>query len=166
MPGFAIYAIPAGQGGRIGLCALPGRKGRYPQDFARILEWRPDLVLSMTEFQELRTSAATAFFDDLRDNAVPFRHLPICDFGVPQGDTLANWPGAAHEACALMQQGGRVLAHCFGGQGRSGMAVLRLLVEMGEPAEQALARLRNIRPGAVETDAQQAWAAAGAVRRD
>jgi protein-tyrosine phosphatase len=166
MPGFAIYDIPAGEGGQIGLCPLPGRAGSYHQDLAQILEWRPDLVLSMTEIDELRTGGASTLIDDLRRNSVALRHLPIRDFGAPRGNTLANWPSAAHEACALMQQGGRVLAHCFGGQGRSGMAVLRLLVEMGEPAEQALARLRTVRPGAVETDEQYAWAAAGAVRQD
>ncbi|MBR9844091.1 MAG: protein phosphatase, partial [Rhodobacteraceae bacterium] len=49
--------------------------------------------------------------------------------------------------------------HCFGGCGRSGMAIMRLLVEMGEEPEAALARLRAVRPCAVETEAQRLWAA-------
>ncbi|MDH5531227.1 MAG: protein phosphatase, partial [Paracoccaceae bacterium] len=44
------------------------------------------------------------------------------------------------------------------GCGRSGMAVLRLMVEAGEPVDVALIRLRKVRPCAVETDAQLAWA--------
>ncbi len=55
-------------------------------------------------------------------------------------------------------QGGRVLVHCMGGCGRSGMALLRLMVESGEPADRALARLRAVRPCAVETPEQLAWA--------
>jgi hypothetical protein len=39
------------------------------------------------------------------------------------------------------------------------MAILRLLVEMGEQPEEALQRLRAVRPCAVETDAQFDWAA-------
>jgi hypothetical protein len=41
------------------------------------------------------------------------------------------------------------------------MIALRLMVERGEPAEAALARLRAARPGAVETAEQLAWAQAG-----
>jgi len=36
---------------------------------------------------------------------------------------------------------------------------LRLMVEHGEAPNAALQRLRMVRPCAVETDAQQAWAA-------
>ena len=51
-----------------------------------------------------------------------------------------------------------VLVHCFGGCGRSGMLVLRVMIEAGEPAGTALKRLRQVRPCAVETEAQMAWA--------
>ena len=65
---------------------------------------------------------------------------------------------AAARAKALLAQGGRVLVHCFGGCGRSGMAALRLLVELGEDPDEALARIRAVRSCAVETEAQMAWA--------
>ena len=48
-----------------------------------------------------------------------------------------------------------------GGCGRSGTAVLRLMVEAGEEASVALGRLRAVRPCAVETPEQFAWAAGG-----
>ena len=53
---------------------------------------------------------------------------------------------------------GRVLIHCKGGCGRSGMVALRLMIEAGEAPDEALARLRSVRPCAVETDAQMRWA--------
>ena len=40
------------------------------------------------------------------------------------------------------------------------MAVLRLMFEAGEDAQAALIRLRAVRPCAVETEAQLAWASA------
>jgi len=57
-----------------------------------------------------------------------------------------------------LQTGGSVLVHCKGGCGRSGMAALRLMVEAGEDPHLAFARLRDVRPCAVETEAQLAWA--------
>ena len=41
------------------------------------------------------------------------------------------------------------------------MIALRLLVERGADGHDALANLRSVRPGAVETDDQLAWALAG-----
>ncbi|SMY06745.1 hypothetical protein LOM8899_00875 [Flavimaricola marinus] len=58
----------------------------------------------------------------------------------------------------LLGQGGKVLVHCFGGCGRSGMAVLRLMIEAGEDGATALTRLQELRPCAVETEAQRVWA--------
>jgi hypothetical protein len=46
----------------------------------------------------------------------------------------------------------------MGGCGRSGTALLRLMVESGEDPIPALTRLRAARPCAVETPAQFAWA--------
>jgi hypothetical protein len=44
------------------------------------------------------------------------------------------------------------------------MAALRLMVEAGEPPDTALGRLRAVRPGAVETEDQMAWARRGSPR--
>ena len=57
-----------------------------------------------------------------------------------------------------VNNGDRILIHCRGGCGRSGMIVLRIMIEFGEDPEEALERLRKIRPCAVETEAQENWA--------
>jgi hypothetical protein len=41
------------------------------------------------------------------------------------------------------------------------MALLRMMVDTGEPGAQALARLRAVRPCAVETEDQRLWAVSG-----
>jgi protein-tyrosine phosphatase len=82
-------------------------------------------------------------------------HLPVTDFGVPEG---MDWAGVHNETRSVLANSGRVLIHCFGGCGRSGMMVLRMMIAAGETGDAALARLRQIRPCAVETDAQLAWA--------
>ncbi|MDG0986802.1 MAG: protein-tyrosine phosphatase family protein, partial [Paracoccaceae bacterium] len=55
-------------------------------------------------------------------------------------------------------EGSRILVHCRGGCGRTGMIVLRIMVEFGENPDKALQRLRRIRPCAVETKDQENWA--------
>ena len=47
--------------------------------------------------------------------------------------------------------------NCMGGCGRSGMFLMRLLLEMGWSSE-GLERLREFRPCAIETEQQKFWA--------
>ncbi len=157
MTEFSINDVSAGTG-RIGICPMPGRYGVYRLDIATVKAWRPDLVLTMTELHEMERIGVTNLAGDLAAFGCDWLHLPITDFGVPTGETLADWPAAATRACEILAPGGRVLVHCYGGCGRSGMAVVRILVEMGEPPEMAVARLRAVRACAVETEAQMIWA--------
>ncbi len=147
-------------GGRIGICAMPGRGGDYRRDLAQILRWSPAMVLTMTPQRELDYAGAGGLGDDLEQSGVAWRHLPVSDFGAPGADVAALWPGVSAAALAILAARGRVLAHCYGGCGRSGMALLRLMVEAGEAPEVALRRLRAVRPCAVETEGQYDWASA------
>ena len=155
---FDIAEAPLGNGW-IGISPAPGRGGAYQADLTRILQWGADMVLTMTTSVELERLGAADFGADLDSAGVVWRHLPIPDFGAPPPEVEALWPEVSAEAHGILARGGRVLAHCYGGCGRSGMALMRLMVEAGEEAEPALARLRDVRPCAVEMPAQQAWAA-------
>lgn len=154
---FGIYAVGAA-GGRLAISPIPGRGGSFEEDMQRLLDWGPQLVLSMTTAHEMGATGAAQMPYRLARAGVRWLHLPVEDFGAPDGETAAYWPQAAAGARAVLTTGGRVLIHCFGGHGRSGMAALALLVDLGEDPGDALARLRQARPGAVETGAQQAWA--------
>lgn len=164
MERFEIYEVSAGTG-RLGICPMPGRDGRLEADLQRLFEWHPSLVLTMTSHAELARAGAHSLSDQLHAQGCQWHHLPIEDFGAPSGDTAARWAEVSTQARALLTSGHRVLAHCWGGQGRSGMAALRLLVELGEAPETALGHIRTVRPGAVETAAQFAWAARASVSK-
>lgn len=155
MTDFVIASLMAGPG-KLALCPLPGRDGALDADLARIAGFAPALVVSTTEEAERATLGAAALPDRLGALGIGWVPFPVADFGTPPEG--ADWPAIATRAHAVLEAGGRVLVHCRGGLGRSGMAVLRLLVERGEDPDAALARLRAVRPGAVETEAQLAWA--------
>ena len=157
---YPIAELPLRQG-TLGISALPGRTGFYEHDLSAILAWGADLVLTMTVTEELVYGDASTLGADLEAAGVIWHHLPIPDMGAPPPETEARWPDASAAAHDLLKRGGRVLAHCYGGCGRSGMALVRLMVEAGEEAEAALQRLRRVRPCAVETPEQLDWAARG-----
>lgn len=148
--------------GLIGISPMPGRDGRYAADLAAIRDWGPALVLSMVTAEELEAKGARHFGDDLNELGIGWAHLPVRDFAAPGEEIETHWFVAAERASEILDGGGRVLAHCMGGCGRSGTALLRLMVEAGEDPQAALARLRAVRPCAVEKPEQFAWAARGA----
>jgi protein-tyrosine phosphatase len=134
----------------LALCPMPGRGGDFAGDLARLRGWRPDLVVSMTESHEMAADLPGA----LAGAGIGWRHFPVVDYGVPDG----GFDGLAAGIAGVLARGGRVLLHCMGGCGRSGMVALAVMVRAGEAPDAALARLRAVRPCAVETAAQQAWA--------
>ena len=154
---FVIHKL-ALAGGEIAITPMPGRTRHYYTDWLRLLDWRPDLVLTMTTQSELERKGAGTLGADLRNEGIGWLHLPVPDFGVPVN---LDWPVVRDQTLGVLPGGGRVLVHCFGGCGRSGMMVLRLMIAAGEAPDAALQRLRAVRPCAVETDQQMAWARKG-----
>lgn len=160
MSGFVIFALPVASG-ILGIAPMPGRGGHYAEDLAHLSDWKPALVISMVTELELVAHRATGLGADLQDLGTRWIQLPVDDMGAPDTAQEENWHVASKEALSALQGGGRVLIHCLGGCGRSGMAALRLMIEAGEDADTALPRLRSVRACAVETDEQMAWARQG-----
>ena len=157
-PGLVIYALPVG-GGTLAMASLPGRSGDYRGDLDVFHEWKPGIVVSMTTEAEMAEVGGVNLGSDIQTMASRWCHLPVPDFNAPGVEVNAKWPEVSRNVRQALKGGGRVIVHCRGGCGRSGMAVLRLMVELGEAPEAALPRLRAARPCAVETDAQYDWAA-------
>jgi ADP-ribosyl-[dinitrogen reductase] hydrolase len=72
----------------------------------------------------------------------------------PDARFEAGWQRSRDTLLERLQGGGRVLVHCRGGLGRSGTVAARLLLELDWPARQAIAQVRQARPGAIETAEQ------------
>lgn len=141
-------------GGEVRIAPCAGRGGDFTGDLADWLAWRPALVVSMTTAAEMERVGAGGLRAELAAAGVDWLHCPVADYGVPD----AGWEGIAAKASHILIRGGRVLFHCIGGCGRSGAAVLRLMVDCGERPSAALSRLRAVRSCAVETEAQFKWA--------
>lgn len=151
MSDYQIYALPVA-GGTLALSPVP--QGDAMQV---LLDWRPDLVVSMTSQPEMEALGAGDLGQVLRAAGVDWHHLPVVDYGTPATDDIRVIEDAA---VTVLRAGGKVLTHCKGGCGRAGMMALRLMIAAGEDADTALVRLRQVRSCAVETAAQMAWAKA------
>ena len=82
-------------------------------------------------------------------------HLPIEDAAVPTQQWERDWTLASPELHRILDLEGRVLVHCKGGLGRAGVVAARLLFERGVSPDNAITRVRRMRPRAIETRAQE-----------
>jgi atypical dual specificity phosphatase len=78
-------------------------------------------------------------------------HLPVRDFTAPSPEQLTQGVEAIGQALA---DGKTVAVHCGGGLGRTGTLVACYLVSRGMSTVDAIARVRAIRPGSIETREQ------------
>lgn len=164
-----IAELPAHPGGGvIGLTFAPGKQqdgatARHRRDLAGDLDtiatWNAAAVVTLIEPHELTQLGLAPLGAEVRRRHMEWHHWPIPDFGVPGTAFEAAWPGRSALLRRLLACGARVLIHCKGGLGRAGMVGARLLADDGMPATDAIAAVRTARPSAVETKAQEQWAA-------
>jgi len=79
-------------------------------------------------------------------------HIPVPDFTAPSIEQIVGFVAVVRDSAA---QGKAVGVHCTAGLGRSGTMAAAYLVAQGTPALDAIATLRQLRPGSIETKAQE-----------
>ena len=81
-----------------------------------------------------------------------WRNIPVLDFHAPTLDQFDEFKRIA-EAGLIS---GRVLVHCWGGQGRTGTMGAAYWIYKGMSAADAVARVRRANPKAIESPDQRA----------
>lgn len=118
----------------------------YPSDVAGLAALAGDGVTLVVNLDRRRHDPA-----DLARHALAEIHLPVRNFTAPTPRQLEE--GVAAIVHAVVNDR-RVAVHCGSGLGRSGTLVACYLVEQGHVADEAIALLRALRPGSVETFGQ------------
>jgi ADP-ribosyl-[dinitrogen reductase] hydrolase len=150
--------------GAVGLTFCPGKKQRgaftgswdrdLDVDLDAIRQWGAAAVVTLVEEHELQTLRVSQLGAKVRTRGMAWYHLPIRDVSVPTPKFEQVWLEAAPELRRLVRGGSSVLIHCKGGLGRAGMIAARLLAELGMAPQDAIAAVRAVRPGAIESAAQ------------
>lgn len=153
---FDTLSIPE-TGARIGLCPCPGRAGSPADDLQRLHEWGARGLVTLVEEHELASLGVVSIPAHLGALAMRWWHLPIRDMAAPDAGFEARWQSAGPELHRLLADGDAIALHCHGGLGRTGTIAARLLVEMGSAPAAAIARVREVRPGSIETREQEAY---------
>ncbi len=166
-------------GGWLAITLAPGKKTigsavRWDRDLDtdldRLVTLGATVLAPLLEDHELRGLAIPGLVEAARARGLEVVRFPIRDAGVPRSmpTTIDYVSGLA----ARVRRGERVVVHCNGGLGRSGLiaACARAALGLDTDAGAAIAAVREPRPGAIETPAQErfveefldAWDARGA----
>lgn len=150
--------------GKVGLTLCPGKKqtaaltGAWDRnlrlDLDAIQAWNAAAVATLVETHELNRLKVPELGHEIRSRHIDWHHLPITDRGVPCAQYETAWEEVGEGLRARLRSGFNVLVHCMGGLGRAGTIACRLLVELGWSAADAVAEVRRVRPGAIETEDQ------------
>lgn len=152
-------------GGIIGLSQCPGRSSldltgkRWNNDLDTDIQAIKDagfsMVVSLLSAQELLHHGASEIKKKLHEVGIIWHQFPIADFGIPNAATKAAWELSLPRILDELRLGKKVLIHCAGGMGRTGMMSANILVAMGLDPSSSIEIVRKVRPGAIETKDQE-----------
>ena len=148
--------------GRLGLTLCPGKKdgGKgwnrdLKIDLEAIRTWGATTVITLIEDHEFSLLAVEALGDEVRRFGMEWLHFPIRDVDIPDERFAHAWKEARPVIHGRLNAGQRILIHCRGGLGRTGLVAALILVERGVEPRSAMRRVRAVRPHAIETTAQE-----------
>ena len=158
------------QSGLVGLSFCPGKKqdsafsGLWDRslgmDLDAIAAWGAVAVVTLVEPHELEALQVPEMGREVRARHMEWFHLPIRDVSTPTPAFESAWQQVGPRLHRWLRAGCNVFVHCKGGLGRAGTIASRLLIELGMPPRGAIDAIRKVRPGALETHEQEAYALA------
>jgi len=126
----------------------PGLAGLARPAAAEDLVWLRqqgiELLVSLTEDRPRR--------DWIEEAGLLVFHEPVEDMQAPTQEQLDRVVSAIRRARESKMG---VAVHCGAGLGRTGVVLAACLVETGMTAPAAIARVRHLRPGSIETEEQE-----------
>ncbi len=157
------------QGGVIGITFAPGKfqevalTGSWARDIdtdlAAIRAWGANYLITLIEpweFEELRIQSLP---ERAAAHGLIWHGLPIVDGAAPDARLLDQWETLGHLFSRELLAGQKIVVHCKGGLGRAGTVASMLLLETGtaQDGDEAMGMTRQVRPGAIETLAQEVF---------
>lgn len=146
------------QPGELGLTLLPGRRDYdrvLTDDIAVLLATGVKSVVCLLPVAELVTYGVESLLQQYHAAGLRVYHQPILD---QKACSLETMKKMLEWLTAELAHGHRVVVHCVGGLGRSGMVAACFLKSRGYSSERAIAMVRETRSQrAIETHEQEAF---------
>ena len=112
--------------------------------------------LSLVEDGEFDGYCSKAVLEaETKKRLINWIHLPIADMDIPKNNTLDGLKKIRPKLLEAIKTDHSIAIHCMGGLGRSGTVAAMILTDLGISIRSAIRIVRQFRPGAIETSAQE-----------
>lgn len=122
----------------------PGQGSALQEDARWLQAQNVGLLVSLSE--------AAPHADTLARFDIAPLHLPVRDFTAPSLHQIHRFIA---ETRMTIKEGKAVCVHCAAGRGRTGTMLAAWLIADGMGADAAIRRIRELRPGSIETPEQE-----------
>ncbi len=146
--------------GILGMTCCPGKpdidgklNSCVAADLSQMKDWGADAVLSLISQEEMSLYQLPDLGEQISIYGMQWFHHPFEDGGIPDEQFIKKWQTQRERLQAIVQNGGKVIVHCRGGKGRTGLICAQLMLESGCDFEQTVALIREKRPGALAKQA-------------
>lgn len=111
-------------------------------------------IVTALDHAELEKAGVAALPEEAEKAGLAWFHQPIEDDQAPDQEFDGRWQAMSPQLHAMLKQGGKVVLHCMGGSGRTGLLAAHLLLEMGWDIETIKREVKALRPGAFSKQPQ------------
>lgn len=153
--------------GAIGITFCPGKhqhlasSGNWARSLASDLDtlarWSVSEIITLVESHELDALRVPHLGAAIVSRGWRWHHWPIIDGKPPDQRFVSAWARESDALAARIRHGARVVVHCKGGLGRAGTVATLIwsAVTGNTDVDHGIALVRQARPGAIETSAQE-----------
>lgn len=152
--------IPKEHSINLGMSFLPGRyRGNYqrslPHDVERIKSvYHIDMVVSLLPEYQLAEMRVSNLEEVFQENQLQYLIFGWRDKWIPSESSLCNILDVVETIVQNLREGRRILVHCFGGKGRTGVVIVSVLIRLGIPLPTAIDMIRTSRRGCIHNPLQ------------
>lgn len=155
----AEIQLPA-QNATIGMTFCPGKPDAHGEqgsvvenDIEAIKQWGADAIISLVNDKEMSIYKVEDLGEQITKAGMQWFHHPFEDGGVPCNNFRERWQTQREKMLAILNKGGKVMVHCRGGKGRTGLIVAQLMLELGIDFDHTVSEVQNNRKGALNKEA-------------
>ena len=160
LPELFSQHIPSSTPLTLGMSYLPGRcRSSYQRSLSDDIEriqsfYQIDMVVSLLPFHQLEEMKVANLEEIFIERNLKYLIFGWRDKWIPNENTLRDLLEVVETIVQNLRDGRRVLVHCFGGKGRTGVVIVAVLIRLGIPFPTAIDLIRTSRKGCIHNPLQ------------
>lgn len=131
------------------LTPCPGTKGvELATSLRELKEQGAVAVITALETEEMDSAGVSALPEMAKQSGLEWYHLPIEDDHAPDANFETKRLAISPRIHQILADGGKVVLHCMGGSGRTGLLAAHILLELDWELDRIIREVQALRPGA------------------